>query len=191
MNELISTFTISFIQSNTHSVRHTLFTEKRREKFGLRCPCCKALLSRHYMYSEIGMFTEKYQQKLFCNCDTGTQWESIGILLGGWKKCFYLVAFGLHTPFHHILWPKKSGFLFFFAGTKSGTWYDDPEKSRITNSIFLAIQKIKGFSIFPWGRLGKLSHIRGRLSPQMKHTQSKFDICGSNETMQNALASIV
>ena len=68
-----------------------------------------------------------------------------------------------------------------------------PEKSRITNSIqFLEpFGRPRVFHFF----LRTFGEVEGHPAPleasDETYTQSKFDISGSNETMQNALASIV
>ena len=67
----------------------------------------------------------------------------------------------------------------------------NPEKSLITNSIFWAILDIEGFH-FSLGTFGEVEGDPDPLEPPDEtYTQGKFDISGSNETMQNALASIV
>ena len=70
--------------------------------------------------------------------------------------------------------------------------YDfSPEKSRIINSIFEPFWISRVF-LFSLGTFGEVEHLPGPLETSDEtYTQSKFDIFGSNETMQNALASIV
>ena len=67
----------------------------------------------------------------------------------------------------------------------------DPEKSRITNSIFESFGRsmLFHFSLRTFAEVE--GHPRPLVASDETYTLSKFDISGSNETMQNALASIV
>ena len=69
--------------------------------------------------------------------------------------------------------------------------FDNPEKSRNINSIFLSHSGYQGFFYFSLGTFGKVGGHPGLLeSFDEIYIQSKFDISGSNETMQNALAPL-
>ena len=70
-----------------------------------------------------------------------------------------------------------------------------PEKKSNYLFDFLAIRKIEGFPVFledvceSWEASGAAWALGQNIYPLWAH--SKIDISGSNETMQNALASIV